>query len=106
MLNKVNAIDTNKLVNKTDYDAKIKDIEDEIPSITDLATTGALTAVKKKIPTVNTFAKKAYYDENYQKLRKTILPYLLSIIHVITMTILPYHNKCMNNMLDSKIKSK
>ena len=46
LVKKVNAIDTIKLVNKTDYDAKIKDIEDKISSITDLATTAALTAVE------------------------------------------------------------
>ena len=40
------AIDTSKLVKKTDYDNKINDFEGKIPSITGLATTTALTAVK------------------------------------------------------------
>ena len=85
MIKKVNAIDTSKLVNKTDYNAKIKDIEDETPDITNLATTAdlnatlndfkyeifsisglataaTLSAVKKKIPDVNTLFKKADYD--------------------------------------------
>ena len=35
-------MDTSKLVNKADYNAKIKNTEDEIPSITDLSTTAAL----------------------------------------------------------------
>ena len=56
---KVNAIDTSKLVNKTDYDAKIKDIEDKIPSIYNLTTTVALSAVEKNnIPKVSDLVKK------------------------------------------------
>ena len=56
---KVNAIDTSKHVNKTDYDAKIKDIEDKIPSIYNLTATVALSAVEKnKIPKVSNLVKK------------------------------------------------
>ena len=62
MVKKVNASDTSKLVNKTDYDAKIKDIEDKIPSITNSATTTALPHVKNKIPNINTLVKEADYD--------------------------------------------
>ena len=42
---------------KTDYNAKIKDIEDKIPSVTNLATTAALTSVENKIPNVDYDAK-------------------------------------------------
>ena len=82
LVTKVNAIDTTELVTKTDYDAKIKDIEDKIPSITnfaansalnaninevkdeiasisDLATTVALTAVENKVPQVSTLVEKS-----------------------------------------------
>ena len=38
----------------TDYGAKIKDIKDKVPSITNLATTATLNAVGKKIPDVST----------------------------------------------------
>ena len=38
LVKKVNAINTSKLANKTDYNAKTKDIEDKILSITNLAT--------------------------------------------------------------------
>ena len=62
MVKKVNASDTSKLVNKTDYDAKIKDIEDKISSITNSATTTALPDVKNKIPNINTLVKEADYD--------------------------------------------
>ena len=58
LVTKVNVIDTSKLVNKTDYNSKIKDTEGKIPSITNLATTAALTAVEYKIPNVSNLVKK------------------------------------------------
>ena len=62
MVKKVNAIDTSGLNKKTDYNAKIKDINDKIPSITNLATTDALTALEDKILDVSDLAKKEDYD--------------------------------------------
>ena len=63
LVEKVNAIDTSKLVNKTDYNAKIKYIEDKIPTVTKLATTAALSAVENKISNVSDVIKeKADYD--------------------------------------------
>ena len=55
---KINSIDASKLVNKTDYNAKIKDIENKLPNITNLATTAALTAVENKITNVIDLVKK------------------------------------------------
>ena len=59
LLKKINAIDTSKLVNKTDYNAKVKDIEDKIPDITKLATNGVLhtkiNVVKDKLPSITNF---------------------------------------------------
>ena len=72
-----------KLLKKTEYTAKIKNIEDEIlditnsatknilntkiievkneiPSISGLATSSALTAVENKIPDVSNLVKKSY----------------------------------------------
>ena len=43
---KLNAIDTSKLVNKTDYDAKNKDVEGKVTSTTNLGTTTAVTALR------------------------------------------------------------
>ena len=54
LVKKVNVLDTCKLANKTDYNAKSKDIEDKIPNITNLATTVALTSVRNNIPNVST----------------------------------------------------
>ena len=47
---------------KTDYNAKIKDIEDKTPSVTNLVPTAALTAVENKIPKVSKLVKKTDYN--------------------------------------------
>ena len=43
---------------ETDYNAKIIEIEEKLPSVTALANTSALNAVKNKIPNVTDLAKK------------------------------------------------
>ena len=50
--------DTNGFVKKTCYSAKASQIENKIPSISDLATSSALTAVENKIPDVKNLVKK------------------------------------------------
>ena len=57
----VNAIDTSGLVRKTDYD-KITDIEGKTLTITGLATTATLNAVKNEIPNVSDIVRKTDYD--------------------------------------------
>ena len=47
---------------KIDYNAKIRDIEDKIPSNTGLATTTALNVVESKMSNASTLVKKADYD--------------------------------------------
>ena len=49
MVKKVNTIDTSGLVKRTDYDAKITDIEGKIPIITGLSSTASIHADKNKI---------------------------------------------------------
>ena len=54
------------MVKKTDFNAKVTEIENKIPSISDLATNSALTAVENKIPDVSSLVKKdrlQYKDE-------------------------------------------
>ena len=46
------------LVKKTDYNAKITEIESKISSISSLAANFALTAVENKIPDVSSLVKK------------------------------------------------
>ena len=41
--------DTSELIKKTDYNAKIIEIEGKIPSISDLGTNAALTAVENEL---------------------------------------------------------
>ena len=43
---------------KTDYDSKISEIENKIPSMSGLATTSALTVVENKKPNVSNLVKK------------------------------------------------
>ena len=54
--------DTGGLVKKTDYDTKITDLDYEIPSITDLATTAALNAVDNRISDVSNLVEKNTYE--------------------------------------------
>ena len=55
--------DTSRFVKKTtDYNAKITEIENKIPSINGLATTAALTAIENKIPDVSNLVKKTDCD--------------------------------------------
>ena len=49
--------DTSSIVKKTDYNAKITEIERKIPSISGLATNAALTAVENKIPDINSLVR-------------------------------------------------
>ena len=46
------------LFKKSDYNTKISEIEGKILSISNLATTSALTAVKNKTPSVSNLVKK------------------------------------------------
>ena len=50
--------DASGLVKKTDHNAKITEIEGNIPSISGLATNAALTTVESKIPNISSLIKK------------------------------------------------
>ena len=69
------------LVKKTDYNAKITEIEGKIPSNSCLATTTALHAVVKqnKIPNVSNLVKKTNSDAKYQTLHPNISLQLITI---------------------------
>ena len=43
---------------KTDFNAKITEVEDKMPSISGLATSSALTAVENKIPDASSVVKR------------------------------------------------
>ena len=52
------------LLKKTNYNAKITELENKIPDISSLATRTALTANENKIPSVNNLVKKTDYNTN------------------------------------------
>ena len=52
------SFETNGLVKKADYNAKITEIESKIPCISGLATNAALTPVQNKIPNISNLVKK------------------------------------------------
>ena len=56
--------DTNGLVQKTDYNAKIMETEGKIPSITGLATAAALNTVEHRVPNVSNLVKKEKTDSD------------------------------------------
>ena len=59
-------LDTNGLIEKKAYNTKIGEIESKIPSISDLATTSAFTAVENKIPDISNLEKKSdYYTKSH-----------------------------------------
>ena len=62
--------DTNDSVKKTDYNSKISEIENKIPSISGSATTSALTAVKNKIPNASNLVKKTDYNTKINEIEK------------------------------------
>ena len=60
------------MLKKSDYNAKVSEIEGKILSISDLATTSALTAVENKIPSVSDLVKKTEYDTKIIDLEKKL----------------------------------
>ena len=54
------------LLKKKDYNPKITDIENKIPSISGSAATSALTAVENKTPDVSSLVKKTDYHAKFK----------------------------------------
>ena len=77
---------------KTDYNAKIIEIEVKIPSITGLTTTAALNAVDNNIPNISSLVKKDYNAK-------------ISDIESKYFTTSGY-NKFTNEMIGNKLKEK
>ena len=62
--------DVSDLVKKTNFNAKIIEVEGKIPNITGLATSSALTAVENKILDVSSLFKKTDYDIKISDIEK------------------------------------
>ena len=72
------------------YNAKIKNIEDKIPDITNLpTTTTALTAVENKIPNVSTLVKKTDYITKLVKLKIKLLLIMIMINILLLKNLIP-----------------
>ena len=63
---------TSKSVKKSDYNSKISELENKIPTISGLVTIFALTAVESKISDVSSLVKKTDYDTKISELEKKI----------------------------------
>ena len=61
-VSKLRNVVTNDVVKKTDYNAKITEMENKIPDISNLATKISLNTVENKIPDTSGLVKKTHYD--------------------------------------------
>ena len=62
--------DISNLVTKTNLNTKISEVKNEMPSINGLVTTSALTAVENKIPSISNLVKKTYYNTKITEIIK------------------------------------
>ena len=69
-LSKLSDIVKNDVVKKDGYNAKMKNIEDKIRNITNLATNSAVTAVENKILSVSNLVKKTEYNTKINEIEK------------------------------------
>ena len=60
------------MATRTILNTKINEVKNEIPSISYLATTSALTGVENKIPSVSNLVKKKDYDTKVKDTEKKI----------------------------------
>ena len=61
-LSKLRDVVKNDVLKKTDYNAKITEIENKIPDISNLATKTALNTIEKRIPDTSGLVKKTDYN--------------------------------------------
>ena len=69
--------EASELVKKTDYNAKITEIENKILSNSGLATNASLTAVENRIPNISSSVNKTDYNAKITKIEKKNLPILI-----------------------------
>ena len=64
--------DLNNLVVKADFNYKITELENKIPSIGGLATNSALTVVENKIPDISGLVTKTNYNRKISEIQKKV----------------------------------
>ena len=72
---------TSRFVKKSDYNAKISELENKMLNISGLVTTSVLIAVENKIPSISNFVKKTDYDTNFSELAKKLL--IISMTNIL-----------------------
>ena len=65
--------DASAFVKKTDYSSKVTELENKIPSISDLATNSALTAFENKIPNPSNLVTKTNYNTKISEIENKII---------------------------------
>ena len=99
-ISKLSDVVKRDVVTKDVYNAKIKNIEDKIPDITNLATKTALNAVENKVPNVIfNLVKKTDYNTNINEIEKKISDH----IHDKYITI-PEFNKLTSKSFAARLK--
>ena len=99
-LSKLNNVVKNEVVKKTEYNAKIKNIEDKIPDITNLATKTTLNAkineVKGEIPSITNLATTAALNAKINEVKGKI-PSITNLASTTALTAvenkIPDHSK-------------
>ena len=103
------------LLKKTDYNAKITELEIKIPDVSGLATNTALATVENKIPNINNLVTKTDYnakitdiekkltDHNHDK--SIITPEFNTLAASIFNTRLPQANLMAKTNFDAKLSS-
>ena len=71
-VSKLSNVVTNEVVKKTDYNAKITEIENKIPNISNLATKTSLNTVQNKIPDTSGLIKKTDYNAKVTEIEDKI----------------------------------
>ena len=90
------------LKEKDVYNAKIKNIENKIPSITNLATTTVRTAVENKSPNASNLIKKLTIPQELVKLKKKLVLIMIMINILLLRNLTRLHQKML--LQDSNFK--
>ena len=77
--------DVTNLATNASLDAKINEVKNKIPNITNLASTTALTAVENKIPNVSILVKKLSITQKLVKLKIKLL-LIMIMVNILLLT--------------------
>ena len=81
------------LVTNASLNAKINEVKDKIPNITNLAATTALTAVENRIPNISDLVKKMTIKQKLMKLKIKLLLIMITINILLLKNLISYDQK-------------